>query len=261
MVKSPCFATFMLSKGKSQINPREFMILNKFRPVTLLNRAKAVGLQLLAFCLFSCNKTASENANKAYIGMAHVAYGVDSLNFYFAGIPNPLFPVSIAFGQNSGTSGNTYYDTATSRINNIFLYKGNIPDTTTLLQGNSAFQQGGRYSIFVYDALNQQSINLIIFQDNPVFQNDTVTNFRYVNFLRASSLGDLNSSIHGKSLFLRILSSFRAIILSEAIQILPFPITILFRYSLGATMFLPTQTAATRMFFTILRFLPLQTVL
>lgn len=114
--------------------------------------------------------------------MAHVAYGVDSLNFYFAGIPNPLFPVSIAFGQNSGTSGNTYYDTATSRINNIFLYKGNIPDTTTLLQGNSAFQQGGRYSIFVYDALNQQSINLIIFQDNPVFQNDTVTNFRYVNF-------------------------------------------------------------------------------
>lgn len=52
MVKSPCFATFMLSKGKSQINPREFMILNKFRPVTLLNRAKAVGLQLLAFCLF-----------------------------------------------------------------------------------------------------------------------------------------------------------------------------------------------------------------
>jgi hypothetical protein len=182
MVKRPCFATFMLSKGKSQINPREFMILNKFRPVSLLNMVKSVSLQLLAVCLFSCNKTASENANKAYVGMTHVAYGVDSLNLILAGVTNSLFPVPIAFGQNSGTAGNAYYDTATSRINNMFLYSGSFPDTTTLLHGNSAFQQGGHYSIFVYDSLNQQSINLIIFQDNPVFVSDTVTNIRYVNF-------------------------------------------------------------------------------
>jgi hypothetical protein len=158
------------------------MILNKFRSFPLFYQITFLCLQFLALSLFSCNKTANENSNKSYIALTHVAYGVDSLSLILQGSANPLFSSPIAFGQNSGSLGHAYYDTAISRINFMTLYKGRIPDSTTLLQGNSAFQQGGRYSIFVYDSLNQQSINLIIFQDNPIFQNDSVTDLRFLNF-------------------------------------------------------------------------------
>jgi hypothetical protein len=161
------------------------MILNKFRTGSLFNLVKAFCLQLMALSLFSCNKTANINANKSYVGFTHVAYGVGPLSLTLDQIP--LFS-SIPFGATTGVDGNPY-DTVTSRINYMLLYSGQLPDTTNLLQGNTAFQQGGRYSIFAYDSLDKRSISLIILQDNPPVYIDTFTSIRFMNFSPGSSIG------------------------------------------------------------------------
>jgi hypothetical protein len=151
------------------------MILNKFSIPLLSRKVKALSIQVLAVSLFSCNKTANVNANKAFVGLTHVAYGVGPLMLNLNG--TPLLSVPDSFGQTSGTTGNPY-DTTTSRITDMQIIQGSIP----LLQGNSAFQQGGRYSIFVYDSLDQRSFSLIIFQDNASIRIDTITNIRFLNF-------------------------------------------------------------------------------
>ena len=151
------------------------MILNKFRPRSLFHLFKALSLQFLAISLFSCAKTANSNANKSFVALTHVAYGVGPLNLVLDG--DSLLPAPVPFGNTSGTPGFPY-DTTTSRIDDMQLVQG----SDILLQGNSAFQQGVHYSIFAYDTLNKNTINLIIFQDNPTFRTDTFTYIRYLNF-------------------------------------------------------------------------------
>ena len=158
------------------------MILNKFSPVFFSYRLKSLILQLLAISLFSCNKSADVNANKAFIGLTHVAYGVGPLTTTLDG--TPLYSGTISFGHSTGDSLNAY-DTATSRISNMVIQENVI----TLLSGNSAFQQQGRYSIFVYDSLDKKSIHLIILQDYPIGHPDTITNIRYMNFSPGSTIG------------------------------------------------------------------------
>src|SRR4030095_15460948 len=181
MVKEPCFANFVHSKGKNQNNPREFMILNKFSNFSLGRKLKSFSLQLLALSLFSCNKTANINANKAFVALTHVAYGVGSLNIALDG--ENLLPNRIPFGTTSGTPGSPY-DTTTSRISQMQLL-----GDTVLLAGNAAFQQAEYYSIFAYDALNINTIAILILQDNLVIPKDTLVNFRFLNFSPGSTLG------------------------------------------------------------------------
>jgi hypothetical protein len=160
------------------------MILNKFSTGSLSHRLKALSLQLLAFSLFSCNKTANINANKAFAGLTHVAYGVGPLGLTIDG--TPLFTTPLAFGLTTGMDGNPY-DTTVSRISemNIFLAQ----DTSMNVKGNTAFQQGSHYSIFFFDTLDPRSVSLIILQDNPPVRYDTFTNIRFMNFSPASSIG------------------------------------------------------------------------
>jgi hypothetical protein len=157
------------------------MILNKFSNRSLSHTLKVFSLQFLTVSLFSCNKSANINANKAYLSLTHVAYGVGPLNIVMDQSNNiPLFSVPDSFGMVTGIPGNPY-DTITSRIN--FMRLVLAKDTSTLLQGNSAFQQQTRYSVFAFDSsVQQQPLSLIIFQDNLSLHTDTFVNIRYLNF-------------------------------------------------------------------------------
>jgi hypothetical protein len=191
----PCFATFMLSKGKNQNNLCDFMILNKFRPDSVFFKLRTVCLQLLALSLFSCNKTANISGNKAFVALTHVAYGVGSLNLFFPNSGDSLLPARISFGNTSGIAGNPY-DTATSRISDMQL----IGDTL-FLTGNAGFQQGTRYSVFAYDSGNAKSIALLILQDNLTTPRDTLVNFRFMNFSPGSQIGLRFVYIHDTTIF------------------------------------------------------------
>ncbi|HEY4936737.1 MAG TPA: hypothetical protein VII44_09160 [Puia sp.] len=160
------------------------MILNKSIPGSLSSKVKTLSLQLLALSLFSCNKSANINANKSFVGLTHVAYGVGSLGLTINGAA--LFSTPLAFGLTTGTDGNPY-DTTVSRISvmNIFLSQ----DTSMSVKGNASFQQGTHYSIFFFDTLDARSVSLIIFQDNPPILYDTFTTIRFLNFSPGSSYG------------------------------------------------------------------------
>ena len=184
MDSKTCFATFMVSKGKIKLIRTNFMILNKFRPVCLSNKIKTLFFQVLALSLFSCNKSANENANKSFIGLTHVAYGVGPVSMTING--TLLFSTPLAFGLTTGIDGNPY-DTTVSRISEMNIFLAQDPNLS--LKGNAAFQQGSHYSAFFFDTLDSRSVGLIIFQDNPPISYDTVTTIRFVNFSPGSSLG------------------------------------------------------------------------
>jgi hypothetical protein len=160
------------------------MIFNKFRPISFCNKIKTLSFQLLALSLFSCNKSANINANKAFVGLTHVAYGVGPISLTING--TLLFSNPLAFGLTTGVDGNPY-DTTVSRISdmNIFLAQ----DTSMSIHGNAAFQQGSHYSVFFFDTLDSRSVSLIILQDNPPVYNDTLTTIRFMNFSPGSSIG------------------------------------------------------------------------
>ena len=160
------------------------MILNKSKPVSLSHKMKTIGLQLLVLSLFSCNKSANSYANKSFVGLTHVAYGLGPLGMTMDG--TPLFTTPLSFGLTTGVDGNPY-DTTVSRVTdlNIFLAQ----DTSMNVHGNAAFQQGSRYSIFFFDTLDPRSVNLIILQDNPPILYDTFTTIRFMNFSPGTSYG------------------------------------------------------------------------
>jgi hypothetical protein len=160
------------------------MILNKFSQLSLCGALKSFSLQLLALSLFSCSKTANSTENKAYIAVTHVAYGLGPVNITLNN--DSLLPIPLSFGNTSGSPGNPY-DTAVSRISDMQLVQG----TQILMHGNSAFQQGSYYSIFVFDSLslNTISLGMLILQNNPSIRSDTTSNFRFMNFSPGSSIG------------------------------------------------------------------------
>jgi hypothetical protein len=160
------------------------MILNKSKPGSLSGKIKTFVLQLIALSLFSCNKSTINFADKSFVGLTHVAYGVGPLGMTIDG--TPLFSTPLSFGLTTGTDGNPY-DTAISRVSemNIFLAQ----DTSVNIHGNAAFQQGNHYSIFFFDTLDSRSVSLIILQDNPPIIYDTVTTIRFMNFSPGTSYG------------------------------------------------------------------------
>jgi hypothetical protein len=140
------------------------MILNKFSTISFSGRLKSLSLQLLALSLFSCSKTANSTENKSYVGVTHVAYGVGPINIVLDG--DSLLPAPLPFGSTSG-SPSYPYDTAVSRVSQMELVQGG----QVILQGNSAFQRGAFYSVFVYDSLNPSmdtaAVGMIILQNSP----------------------------------------------------------------------------------------------
>jgi hypothetical protein len=158
------------------------MILNKFSRISTYHSLRSICLHVIALSLFSCTKTANSNANKTYIAVTHIAYGVGPLNITLGG--DSLLPVPISFGTFSGTQGYPY-DTATAGIQDLIIYQG----SDSLLSGNAAFQQATHYSLFIYDTLDRASLGLITLQDNPGGGTDTSTFIRYLNFVPGSSIG------------------------------------------------------------------------
>jgi hypothetical protein len=66
------------------------------------------------------------------------------------------------------------------------------------MSGNSAFQQGSYYSIFVFDSLymNTIYIGMLILQNNPPKGTDTTCNFRFLNFSPGSTIGIMLIYVH-----------------------------------------------------------------
>jgi len=156
------------------------MLLNKFNPRSFLRFLRVFGIPFILWNLFSCSKTANSHQNKSYLGVTHVAYGVPPISVSLGGAP--LFSLPLAFGQTTGIPGNPY-DTITTGIQYLTIDTG----TQSLIRGNSAFQQGSRYSLFVYDSLDPRSVGVIVFQD---FQGDNIgTYYRFLNFTPGYSLG------------------------------------------------------------------------
>jgi hypothetical protein len=154
------------------------MILNKFSSVSLSARLKTISLQFIALSLFSCNKTANINSNKAFISFTDVAYQVDALTFKING---DMVFTAIPYDSATGIP----YAPVTSQVSNTFIFE----NSDTLLSGFTSFRQGARYSIYVYDTLDANTINMIILQDNPPLNTDTTVSVRYMNFTPSFSIG------------------------------------------------------------------------
>lgn len=171
------------------------MILNKFSPSFFHGKKRPAGLWLLVFTVFACNKSSTINENKSYITVIHVAYGLGPVKVTVQG--DSLSSGAVAFGQFSGyingqNDSAAKYDTVTAGVGNLELING----STVLAQGNSAFQQGAHYSMFVYDTINPVTTNpsparLFILQDNLTVRTDTFTYVRFMNFTPNSSLSFL----------------------------------------------------------------------
>jgi hypothetical protein len=165
------------------------MILNKFHFHSTQSNQRALSSKLLALCLitlFSCNKSSNINGNTSYVALTHVAYNLGPIGLSFNG--TPLFTQPLSFGNTTGIPGNPY-DTTTSRVSLMSIYQA--PDTSNNIQGNAAFRQGAHYSIFFFDSLKANNVNLIVLQDNTTILQDTFTYFRYLNFAPGDTLWGL----------------------------------------------------------------------
>jgi len=156
------------------------MLLNKFNPLSFFRFLRIFGLPFILWSLFSCSKTANSHENKSYLGVTHVAYGVAPISVSLSG--TPLFSLPLAFGQTTGVVGNPY-NTITAGIQYMSIDTG----TKSIINGNAAFQQGARYSLFVYDSLDQRSVGVIVFQD--ILGDNVGTYYRFLNFTPGYSLG------------------------------------------------------------------------
>jgi Domain of unknown function (DUF4397) len=154
------------------------MILNKFSRVSLASRLKTISLQLIALSLFSCNKTANINANKAFVSFTHVAYNVDSLTLKING-------TTVFSGIPYDSATGHPYATVTSQISNTTI----LENSDSFLTGFSSFRQGAYYSIYIYDTLDMNTKSMIILQDNPPLNSDTTISVRYMNFAPSSLIG------------------------------------------------------------------------
>jgi hypothetical protein len=160
------------------------MILNKFSLSFFGSKSWRSSFWLLVFVVFACNKSTIYNDTKSYVTVIHTAYGLDPVKVTVQG--DTLSTLPVAFGQYSGYPNNRY-DTIIAGVVNLELVTG----STAILQGNLAFQQGARYSMFVYDTLDARSTRLLVLQDNLTTRTDTFTYVRFINFTPASSFSFL----------------------------------------------------------------------
>jgi len=147
-----------------------------------------------AFCLSgilflgsSCNKSSGVNENKAFVTISHVAPGFSALDVFYNGT-SVLGGAGLNYDETSGTADNPYV-TATAGVRLLQITQ----NSDTVLQGNTAFQQGLHYSIFVYDTLKNDPLKMFILQDN-LPRTDTITDIRFINFSPGPGLNVLLTS-------------------------------------------------------------------
>jgi hypothetical protein len=80
-----------------------------------------------------------------------------------------------------------------------------VQGNQVILQGNSAFQRGSYYSVFVYDTLNRDTaaVGMIILQNNPpiVPAPDTLCPLRFLNFSPGSPKGLMLIYVHDTTIY------------------------------------------------------------
>jgi hypothetical protein len=113
------------------------MIFNKFGPLSLCNKLKALSFQLLALSLFSCNKSANINAT----GVDGNPYDttisrISDMNIFLAQDTSMSIHGNAAFQQGSHYSV-FFFDTLDSRSITLIILQDNPPvryDTLTTIR-------------------------------------------------------------------------------------------------------------------------------
>ncbi|MDP4131009.1 MAG: DUF4397 domain-containing protein [Bacteroidota bacterium] len=136
----------------------------------------------------SCNKSSGIHENKAFVTVTQTAPGSSPIDVLYDNA-SILGGSKLAFDQTTGTPGNPYVQ-ATAGVRVLTVKEG----TQTVLEGNTAFQQGLHYSLFVYDTLKNDSLRMFILQDNLQIRTDTFTYVRFINFAPGSYLNLLLTS-------------------------------------------------------------------
>jgi hypothetical protein len=153
--------------------------------IKLLRNKVFAFLKPAALCLFiylflilaaSCNKSSGINENKAFVTITHATPGGSPIDVLYNG-NSILGGNSLAYNQTTGSPGDPYIE-ATAGVRELQVTAGG----QTILQGNTAFQQGLHYSLFLYDTLKNDSMKMFILQDNLQIRTDTFTYVRFINF-------------------------------------------------------------------------------
>jgi hypothetical protein len=129
-----------------------------------------------ALLVISCSKSAGTRENKAFVTVTHTAPGSAPIDVFYDKV-SILGGNPIAYDQTSGTPGSPYVE-ATAGVRQLQVTEGD----KTVLSGNTAFQQGVHYSVFIYDTLTNDSLKMFILQDNLQSRVDTFTYVRFINF-------------------------------------------------------------------------------
>lgn len=148
--------------------------LSKFSTCPATRLAFIVLLFLLL--TISCNKSSGTHENKAFVTITHTAPGSSPIDVLYDG-SSILGGSTLAYNQTTDNGGSPYLK-ATAGVRELQVKEG----SQTVLQGNTAFQQGLYYSLFVYDTLKNDSLKMFILQDNLQIRTDSFTYVRFINF-------------------------------------------------------------------------------
>ena len=130
----------------------------------------------LFFLFTACNKSSKVHENKAFVTITNTSPGSSPIDVISDG-SSILGGTILSYNQTTGTPGKPYIQ-ATAGVSQLAVTEG----METVLKGNTAFQQGLYYSLFVYDTLTNDSLKLFILQDNLQTRTDTFTYVRFINF-------------------------------------------------------------------------------
>jgi hypothetical protein len=171
-----------------QVFNKKHFILRLWRFATInhqpstINRYSAFIVFPILFLAIACNKSSGTNENKAFVTVTNVAPGSSPVDVLYNKI-SILGRGVLPYDSTSGIPGKPYVQ-ATAGVRQLQVTEGAM----TVLQGNTAFQQGLYYSLFVYDTLKNDSLKLFILQDNLEIRTDTFTYVRFINFAPGSYL-------------------------------------------------------------------------
>ncbi len=170
------------------------MIIQVFHKIRPLFRHSESWFSVIAFLLLflpaACNKSSKIHENKAFVSVTQTSPGSAPIDVISDG-SSILGGTLLAYNQTTGTPGKPYIQ-ATAGVSQLEVTEG----MQTVLKGNTAFQQGLYYSLFVYDTLRNDSLKLFILQDNLQIRTDTFTYVRFINFAPGSFLNLMLTNNH-----------------------------------------------------------------
>ncbi len=146
---------------------------------------------LVATAALECNKTGGLNSNVAYVSVFHTAQGRGPLEVFQQNGTDyvPIQDSAISYGTASGGRAintteyiyNSGYDTVQVGVNGMQVREGATGRVVST--GNTTFNNGRFYSVFLYDdSVAKSPLPIIILPDNIVTSIDTFSFLRWMNF-------------------------------------------------------------------------------